>query len=133
MFSSFSRRQLLNLVGFVVTGTVIAGSAPFIGNFFASKAQAQETEEFVYKGRKYRIAIEHKSESNASIDTTFDTPQQLFIDNKEIHIVRDKNTQKYLTPLLFAQFDSPHEVARMLIDQGIKFPSGEVKVDPNVD
>jgi hypothetical protein len=116
MFSSFSRRQLLNLVGFVVTGTVIAGSAPFIGNFFASKAQAQETEEFVYKGRKYRIGS-----------------QQLFLDNKEINVVQDKNTQKYLTPLLFAQFDSLHEVARTLIDQGIKFPSGKVKVDPNVD
>lgn len=38
-----------------------------------------------------------------------------------------------MSPLLFGQFDSPHEVARRLIDQGIKFPSGEMKLDPNVD
>lgn len=133
MFSSFSRRQFLNLVGFVVTGTIIAGSASFTGNFFVSKAQAQEIKDFVYKGRKYRIVINQKSERTVSADNTFDTSEQLFLDNKEINIIRDKNTQKYQTPLLFGQFDSPHEVAKMLIDQGIKFPSGEVRIDSNVD
>ncbi|MDF5733048.1 MAG: hypothetical protein PUP92_34935 [Rhizonema sp. PD38] len=133
MFSSFSRRQLLSLIGFVGIGTVVAGSTPFIGNFFASKAQAQETEEFVYKGRKYMIVTNLKPDMNAPIDITFDTSDQLFIDDQKINITRNKNTQKYLTPLLFGQFNSPHEIARRLIDQGIKFPIGEVKLDPNVD
>ena len=133
MFSSFSRRQLLSLIGFVGIGTVAAGSVPFLGNFFASIAQAQETEEFVYKGRKYKIVTNLKLDRTAPIDTTFDTSEQLFLDDKEINIARNKNTQKYQTHLLFGQFNSPHEVARMLIDQGIKFPIGKVKLDPNVD
>lgn len=128
MFSSFSRRQLLSLIGFVVTGTVVAGSAPFLGNFFASIAQAQETSEFVYKGRKYKIVTLLKPDRTA-LDNTFDTDEQLFLDADNINITRNKNTQKYLTPLLFGQFNSPHEVARMLIDQGIKFPIGEVKLE----
>lgn len=133
MFSSFSRRQLLSLIGFVVTGTVVAGSAPFLGNFFASIAQAQETKEFVYKGRKYKIVTNLKPDRNAPLDTTFDTDEQLFLDGHNINITRNKETQTYLTPLLFGQFNSPHEVAKRLIDQRIKFPIGEVKLDPNVD
>lgn len=133
MSSSFSRRQLLSLFGFVGIGTVVAASTPFLGNLFVSKAQAQETEEFVYKGRKYRIVTLLKPDSTAPINTTVDTSEQLFIDGQKINIVRDNNTQKYMSPLLFGQFDSPHEVARRLIDQGIKFPSGEMKLDPNVD
>ncbi|MUG91675.1 hypothetical protein F7734_03915 [Scytonema sp. UIC 10036] len=133
MFSNFSRRQLLSLIGFGVTGTVVAGSVPFLGKFFASKAQAQETEEFVYKGRKYRIVTNRNLGRPASVDNTFDTSEQLFLDNKQINITRNKITQTYMTPLLFGQFNSPHEIAKRLIDQGIKFPSGEVKLDPNVD
>lgn len=133
MFSGLSRRQLLKLISLMVGGTAVVGSAPFVGNFFATKAQAQETEEFVYKGRKYRIVTNQKPDRTAPIDTTFDTSEQLFLDDKKINIARHKDTQKYLTPLLFGQFNSPHEVARRLIDQGIKFPIGEVKLDPNVD
>ena len=74
-----------------------------------------------------------KPDTNAPIDTTFDTSEQLFLDGHNINIARNKETQTYVTPLLFGQFKSPHEVARMLIDQEIKFPIGEVKLDPNVD
>ncbi len=136
MFSGLSRRQLLKLISLIVGGTAVVGSAPFVGNFFATKAQAQETEEFVYKGRKYRIVnriVTLPIPRTATTDSTFDTSEQLFLDDYKINIARHKDTQKYLTPLLFAQFDSLHEVARTLIDQGIKFPSGKVKVDPNVD
>lgn len=133
MFSSFSRRQLLSLFGFVGIGTVVAASTPFLGNFFVSKAQAQETNEFVYKGRSYKIVTLLNPEKTAPKDNTFDTSEQLFLDGQKVNIVRDNNTQKYMSPLLFGQFDSPHEVARRLIDQGIKFPSGEMKLDPNVE
>lgn len=133
MFYRFSRRQLLSLIGFVGIGTVVAGSTPFLGNLFVSKAQAQETEEFVYKGRKYRIVTNLKPDSTAPIDNTFDTSEQLFLDEHKINIIRHAETQNYVTPLLFGQFNSPHEVAITLIDQGIKFPIGEVKLDPNVD
>lgn len=133
MFSILSRRKLLIRTGFLVIGTVIAGSTPFLGKFFVSKAQAQETEEFVYKGRKYRIVVNLKPDSTAPIDSTFNTSEQLFVDDHEINIIRHTETQKYVTPLLFGQFNSPHEVAMTLIDQGIKFPIGEVKLDPNVD
>lgn len=133
MFTSFSRRQLFSLIGFIVTGTVVAGSTPFLGNFFASIAQAKETSEFVYKGRKYKIVTLLKPDRNSPVDNTFDTDEQLFLDGHNINIARNKETQTYLTPLLFGQYNSPHEVARSLIDQGIKFPTGEVKLDPNVD
>jgi hypothetical protein len=120
----------------MIGGTAVVGSAPFVGNFFATKAQAQETEEFVYKGRKYRIVnriVSLPIPRTATTDSTFDTSEQLFLDEHKINIARHKDTQKYLTPLLFGQFNSPHEIARRLIDQGIKFPIGEVKLDPNVD
>ena len=133
MLSSFSRRQFLSLISFVGIGTVVAGSAPFLGNFLASKAEAQEISEEVYKDRRYRIVTNQTQETTANIDTTFDTSKQLFIDGKEIRIARNKNTDKYMTPLLFGEFNSPQEVARMLIDMGIKFPSAEVQLDPNVD
>lgn len=132
MFSGLSRRQLLKLISLMIGGTAVVGSAPFVGNFFATKAQAQETPEQVYKGRKYRI-VTLPIPRTATTDSTFDTSEQLFLDDHKINIVRHKDTQKYLTPLLFGQFSSPHEIARMLIDQGIKFPIGEVKLDPNVD
>ena len=133
MFSSLSRRKLLIRTGFVVIGTVVAGSTPFLGKFFVSEAQAQETEEFVYKGRKYRIVTNLKPDSTAPIDNTFTASEQLFLDNHKIYIIRHTETQKYVTPLLFGQFDSPQEIAITLIDEGIKFPIGEVKLDPNVD
>ncbi len=132
MFSSFSRRKFLSLISFVGIGTVVAGSAPFLGNLLASKAEAQEISEEVYQGRKYRIVTDKTQETNAT-DPTFDTSVQLFLDDKEIRIARNKKTDKYMTPLLFGEFNSPHEIARRLIDQGIKFPIGEVKLDPNVD
>ncbi|MBW4570625.1 MAG: hypothetical protein KME31_22160 [Tolypothrix carrinoi HA7290-LM1] len=133
MFSSFSRRQFLSLISFVGIGTVVAGSTPFLGNFLASKAEAQEISEEVYKGRRYRIVTNQTQETTGNIDTTFDRSEQLFIDDKQIRIARNKNTDKYMTPLLFGEFNSPQEVARMLIDMGIKLPSGEVQLDPNVD
>jgi hypothetical protein len=114
-------------------GTVVAGSTPFLGNFLASKAEAQEISEEVYKGRRYRIVTNQTQETTGNIDTTFDRSEQLFIDDKQIRIARNKNTDKYMTPLLFGEFNSPQEVARMLIDMGIKLPSGEVQLDPNVD
>lgn len=127
MLSSFSRRQILSLISFVGIG-VFAGSLTFIGKLSTSIAQAQETSEFVYKGRKYRIVTNLKPDRNA-LDTTFDTDEQLFLDGHNINIARNKETQTYLTPLLFGQYNSPHEVARSLIDQGIKFPTGEVKLE----
>ena len=74
-----------------------------------------------------------KPDETSPIDNTVDMSEELFLDDKKINIVRHKITQKYQTPLLFGQFNSPDEIARRLIDQGIKFPTGKVKLDPNVD
>ena len=133
MSYSFSRRQILTLISFLGLGTVVAGSVPFLGNFFASKAQAQETTEFVYKERRYRIVTNPTPQTATNEDNTFDRSEQLFLDDKKVQISRNKKTNKYMTPLLFGVFDSPHEVAKVLIDQGIKLPDGEVKLDPNID
>lgn len=129
MFSSISRRQILSLIGFLGIGTVAGGSVPFISNFLASKAQAQEISQEVYKGRRFRIVTNQSLPRNATIDRT----RQLFIDDKEVMVMRDNKTQKYMTPLLFGEYNSPQEVAKILIDLGIKIPSSEVQLDPNVD
>ena len=136
MFSALSRRQLLKLISLMIGGTAVVGSAPFVGNFFTTKAQAQETEEFLYKGRKYRIVnriVTLPIPRTATTDSTFDTSVQLFLDGKKVKVARNNKTQTYMTPLLFGEYKSPEEVAKKLIDLGIKFPSGQVQVDPNVD
>jgi hypothetical protein len=133
MFSSFSRRQLLRLISLTAAGTAVVGSVPVVGHFFASKAQGQETpEEEVYKGRKFRIVTNQTSRITAT-NPTFDTSVQLFLDDKQVRILHNKKRNKYITPHLFAEFNSPREVARQLIDLGLKFPSSEVQLDPNVD
>lgn len=129
MFSSISRRQILSLLGFLGIGTVAAGSVPFLSNFLASKAQAQEISQEVYKGRRFRIVTNRSVLRNATIDRT----RRLFLDDQEVMVMRDNKTQRYMTPLLFGEFESPREVAKMLIDSGIKLPSSEVQLDPNVD
>ena len=133
MFSNFSRRQTLKLIRVVGIGTVAAGSVAFFSNFLASKAQAQKASNFVYKGRRYRIQTNQNPKRVVSRNHTLDNSEELFIDDKQIQIFRNDNNQKYMTPLLFGDYSSPQEVAKTLIDLRIKFPSGEVQVDPNVD
>ena len=133
MFFNLSRRQFLNLIRVVSIGTVTTASVPLLGNLLASKAQAQNIYEFVYKGRNCRVATNQIQERTTSTDLGFDTSKQLFIDNQEIKIAQNKQNQKYMTPLLFGDFDSPQEVAKMLIDLGIKFPNGEVQLDPDIN
>ncbi len=133
MFSRFSRRHFFKIISFVIAGTTVAASVPLVGNFLATKAQAQETVEEVYKGRTYKIVTNETSQRLANTDANFDTSVQLFLDGIKVRIARNTNTQKYVTPLLFAEFNSPEEIAKQLIDLGIKLPSGEVKIDPNVD
>jgi hypothetical protein len=132
MFSSLSRRQLFRLISLVVGGTAVVGSVPFFGNFFASKAQVQDEFKEVYKGREYKLKT-LPMPLTATNDSTFDQQIQLFLDDRKIRIVRLKKTNKYVTPLLFGEFNSPQEVARHLIDLGLNFPSGEVNLDPNID
>ncbi len=133
MFSTFSRRQILSLISFVGIG-VAAGSLTFVGKLSTSKAQAQEISEEVYKGRKYKIMTDITPQSATARDSAFETQTQLFLDGKRVKIARHSQTQKYMTPLLFGVFNSPEEVAKILIDLGIKLPdSGEVQIDSNLD
>ncbi|MBW4570196.1 MAG: hypothetical protein KME31_19850 [Tolypothrix carrinoi HA7290-LM1] len=133
MFSTFSRRQILSLISFVGIG-VVAGSLTFVGKLSTSKAQTQEISEEVYKGRKYKIVTDITPQAPTARDTTFETQTQLFLDGKRVKIARNIQTQKYMTPLLFGQFNSPEEVAKILIDLGIKLPDpGEVQIDSNLD
>lgn len=132
MFSTFSRRQILSLISFVGIG-VAAGSLTFVGKLSTSKAQAQEISEEVYKGRKYKIVTDITPQS-ATPNSAFETQTQLFLDGKRVKIARHSQTQKYMTPLLFGVFNSPEEVAKILIDLGIKLPDpGEVQIDSNLD
>lgn len=133
MFSRFSRRQLFSIASFTIAGTAVAVSIPFLNNFFAPKAQAQEISEKIYKGRKYKIIKNQANGINAVEDNIFDTSTQLFIDDKQIKIIQHKKTKKYTSPLLFGQFESPEKIAKVVIDLGLKFPDKEVYLDPDID
>ncbi|WP_341526869.1 hypothetical protein WKK05_30745 [Nostoc sp. UHCC 0302] len=133
MFSRFSRRQFISVISLSIAGATIASSFPFLKNFVISKAQAQETSEEVYKGRKYKIIINSELQRSAVVDNMFDASTQLFIDGKEIRIHQHKKTKKYLTPILFGSYESPKKIAETLIDLNLKFPDKEVEIDPNID
>lgn len=116
----------------MVGGTAVIGSVPIVGYLFASKAQAQDIFEEVYKGRKFKI-VTNKISRRIPNNPKFDTSVQLLVDDKEVKILHNKNTNKYITHHLFAEFNSPRELAKHLIDLGLKFPSSEVQLDPNID
>ncbi|BAZ51048.1 hypothetical protein NIES4103_36710 [Nostoc sp. NIES-4103] len=133
MFSRFSRRQVLTIASFTITGTAVAINIPFFKNLFAPKAQAQEISEKVYKGRRYKIIKNQTPGRNGTINNTVDTSTQLFIDDKEIKIFQHKKTKKYTSSLLFGEFESPEKIAKIVIDLGLKFPEKEVELDPEID
>ena len=132
MFSTFSRRQLLRLISFTVAGGAVVGSVPLVGHFFVNKAIAQSSSEQIYKGRKYTVVTKETPQASAA-NPRLAQPVQLFLDDKEVKITYNEKSKKYITPHLFSEFNSPSEVAKQLIDLGLKFPSGAVQLDPNVD
>lgn len=114
MSANFYRRQLLGLAGFLIAGTAVTVSVPFVSNLFASKAQAQETFEEVYKGRTItvvtapdRATTSQAQESARAMSTAFETPVQLRIDGSPVGITLNRRTQRYVTSLLFGEFNSP--------------------------
>jgi hypothetical protein len=131
MFSHVSRRRFFKLTTFLIAGTTAIGSIPILSHFFENRVQAQEASEEVYKNRKYRI-VPNQNNQRIGPDGRFDAPVQLFIDEQEVRIIRDTKTQKYSTSLLFPQFNSPQEVAKAIIDIGIKLPSSPVKLDSEI-
>ena len=85
MFSGFSRRQFLRLIGFSVAGIAAVGSVPLLGTFLVRKAQAQVDSEEVYKNRSYRILtkVENKTpqtlqEGSRIVETPYQQPIQLY-------------------------------------------------------
>ncbi|HLO86089.1 MAG TPA: hypothetical protein VK203_13925 [Nostocaceae cyanobacterium] len=128
MNSRLSRRNLFKALGILITGGVVTGLFPFLNNIFTKKAQAQQVVERVYKNRRYRIITKPSSQVTQLQNGLIDTPQQLFLDNREIRIIRHKPTNKYVSPLLFGEFNSPADIAKTLIDLGIKLPDSEVKL-----
>lgn len=116
-----------------IGGATVVSSFPFLNNFFISKAQAQTISEEVYKGRNYKVITNPGLQRSAVIDNTFDTYTQLFINDKEIRILQNKKTKKYVTPLLFGDYEKPKKIARVLIDLNLKFSEQEVVIDPALD
>lgn len=133
MFSRFSRRNFISTISLTIAGATVVSSFPFLKNFFISKAQAQTISEEVYKGRNYRVITNPGLQRSAVIDNTFDTSTQLFINDKEIRILQNKKTKKYVTPLLFGDYENPKKIAKVLIDLNLKFPDQEVVIDPELD
>ena len=138
MFSGLSRRQLLRLVSGLIAGAAAVGSIPFIGNIFASKAQAQQKiREVKYKDRTYKIVTKLTDETPQTlqdgankIENPFDAPVELYLDDEKVSILRNKKTGKYATYLLpFTQYESPDALALTLIDLGVKVPKADLSKD----
>lgn len=144
MFSNFSRRQLLRLISFIIAGTAV-GSIPFIGKLFINQAQAQTADE-VYKNRRIKVVNNQKDDTPETLEegartvkTEFEAPQELFIDDTRVNIIRIKGTKKYRSYLLpFGEYDSPNDLAKALIDakvalsndpSGSKVPNRQLKLD----
>lgn len=144
MFSNLSRRQLLRLISLLIAGTA-AGSIPFFGKFFVNKAQAQAANE-VYKNRRIRVESKQKDDTPQSlqegartVQTRFESPVELFIDDTRVNVIRIKGTNKYRSYLLpFGEYDSPSDLAKALIDTrvalsndpaGSRVPTRQLKLD----
>ncbi|PSB45445.1 hypothetical protein C7B80_16985 [Cyanosarcina cf. burmensis CCALA 770] len=134
MFSNFSRRQFFRLIGFSLAGVTAIASIPFIGKFFADKAQAQETaSQEVYQGRNFRVVNNPRDNTPATIrdgdrtiDTPYDRPVRLFVDDREVDIIRNRSSRKFITYLLpFSEYNSAREVARALIELKVAIPNGQ--------
>lgn len=129
MFSSWSRRKILRAIALLGIGSTIA-SIPFLSKFFVNKAQAQAANE-VYKNRQIKIVTKQVddtpqalSEGSRSVSTRYVTPIEVFIDNRRVNVIRIKNTNKYRTYLLpFADYDSPIDLAKALIDARVALPN----------
>ena len=139
MFSGWSRRKILRAIAFLAIGTTV-GSIPFLSKFFVNKAQAQAVYE-VYKNCRIRVVTNYNDqtpqsvvEDSQTVKTKFAAPVQLFIEDKEVRIIKDKNAQQYWTPLMpFTKYNSPQEIAKKLIDMKVKIPTGEAKLHFHVN
>ena len=129
MFSNLSRRQLIRLITFLVAGTAV-GSIPFLGKFFINKAQAQAANE-VYKNRRIRVVSKPTDdtpqtlqEGARTVQTRFESPVELFIDDTRVNLIRIKGTNKYRSYLLpFTEYNSPSDLAKALIDTRVALPN----------
>jgi len=152
MFSNFSRRQLLKLLGGLIAGATAVGSIPFLGRFFASGAQAQQgpndnaADRAKYKavktgerkGRSFEVRTKVKDETprkipdtSGLIDNPYDEPVELYVDGKKVDMVRNRKTNKYETVLLpfHNDFESPEALAEEMIDLQVVVPTVELQVD----
>lgn len=147
MFSNFSRRQLLKLLGGLIAGATAVGSVPFLGRFFASGAQAQQgpkdkADKAQYKeirkgrrkGRVYEARTKLKDDTpqtipdtSGVIDNPYDEPVELYVDDKKVNMVRNKKSRKYETYLLpFSDYESPEALAEDMIDLQVVVPTDEL-------
>ena len=144
MFSNFSRRQLLKLLGGLIAGATAVGSVPFLGRFFASSAQAQQGPKDDFdrakykavktgerKGRRFEVRTKLKdetpqtiSDTSGVIDSPYDEPVELYVDDKKVDMVRNKKSNKFETYLLpFTDYASPEAVAEDMIDLQVVVPT----------
>lgn len=130
MFSGFSRRQILKLIGASVTGAAAAASIPLIGKFFVSKVQAQTADlaqtavqQENYKNNTISVTSNTFKQSAVTAETAqvsanaYDLPYALSVNGHAVEVIRNKQSGKYRSYLLpFEEFDSPQALGKALID-----------------
>ena len=110
MFSGFSRRQVLKMIGSFVAGAATVGSMSLIGKWLVGAAQAQVRGISVYKGIDIVIDLDNITQPGGIA---------LSIGGKQIDLVQNKRSGRYATGRLpFEDFASPQELAKELINLG---------------
>lgn len=126
MFSGFSRRQVLKMIGAFITGVATLGSLSLLGKWIIGAAQAQvkapSVSSTIYRGRAISIqtggeALQFDSDGQLLNDV------KLTIDKKQIELTRHQRSGRYFTGYLpFETFDSPLKAAKEMIDNGAPAP-----------
>lgn len=117
MFSGFSRRKLIKILGAAVATSTAFESALLLNKWQGNAAQAQDKsrvkEKLIYQDRE--IIVQVVDSGNKATDGE----AVLYISGKKIETARDKKSKKFVTGFLpFDEFDTLTDMAKDLIDLG---------------
>ena len=117
MFSGFSRRKLIKILGAAIATSTAFESAILLNKWQGDAAQAQDKarvkEKLIYQDRE--IIVQVIDSGNKATDAE----AELYISGKKIKLAKDKKSGKYVTGYLpFDEYVSLTEMAKDLIDLG---------------
>ncbi|KJH73278.1 hypothetical protein [Aliterella atlantica] len=117
MFSGFSRRKLIKILGAAVATSTAFESALLLNKWQGNAAQAQDKgrvkEKLIYQDREIIVLVVDSGNKATDADA------ELYISGKKIKTAKDKKSGKYVTGFLpFDEFSTLTDMAKDLIDLG---------------